>query len=117
MRANEFLIEEKTVTINIPISITIPSGNGDPEVKMKEEDAPASIADPVNVFPLQQELELLKHEHGKESHVIDQILSDSGAHSDLPDDPSWDLQENYNDLESKFNEIMDDMERSRPKRK
>lgn len=116
MRAKEFLREEKTVTINIPITITIPSGNGDPQVAMPTQGEGVQPSDPVNVFPLQQELELMKHDHGKESKVINQILKDNGAFSTLSDEINYDLDEDYNDLETKFREIMKEMEKPRAKR-
>ena len=77
MRANEFLKEadEKTVTINIPITITIPAG-GDPSVSMpteKEVDPSELDQNPVFVSPLQQELELKKAANGKESDVISDL--------------------------------------------
>jgi hypothetical protein len=115
MRASEFLREEKSFTINIPINITIPSGNGDPVVSMdgKGKDLPEQA---VNVFPLQQELELLKHGHGKQSRVINQILVDDGAESKLSDQKNYDLEENFEDLDAKFAEIMNEMSRNRSKR-
>ena len=109
MRAKEFILEEKSFTINIPINITIPSGNGDPQISMKEtsNDLPDM---PVNVFPLQQELELLKHGHGKQSKVINQILKDDGADSKLADEIAYkDLSENFDDLDKQFNQIMNDL--------
>lgn len=116
MRAKEFLREEKTVTINIPISITIPSGNGDPQVSMKDESK--ELPDiPVNVFPLQQELELLKHGHGKQSRVINQILQDDGADSKLADKINYeDLSEDFDDLDARFEEIMNDVSKTRKRR-
>ena len=106
MRAFEFLKEEKSFTINIPINITIPSGNGDPQVSMKENGSKELPDQPVNVFPLQQELELLKHGHGKESKVINQILTDDGAESKLSDEINYDLEENFDALNSMFNKTV-----------
>jgi hypothetical protein len=80
MRAKEFLQEDsgKTVTINIPITITIPSGNGDPVVDAGQEtNSPELDANPVMVSPLQQDLELRKAELGKESPVIDKITANN----------------------------------------
>ena len=80
MRAKEFLQEDsgKTVTINIPITITIPSGNGDPVVDAGQEtNSPELDANPVMVSPLQQDLELRKAELGKESPVIDKIAANN----------------------------------------
>ena len=58
MRAKEILSEDsgKTVTINIPITITIPSGSGDPVVSAAQNDGDLPEY-PVFVPPLQQELE------------------------------------------------------------
>lgn len=116
MRANEFLREEKSFTINIPINITIPSGNGDPMVSMQGNESKELPDQPVNVFPLQQELELLKHGHGKQSRVINQILTDDGAESKLSDEINYDLEENFSDLDQKFKDIMNEMHSMRKKR-
>jgi hypothetical protein len=109
MRAKEFLSESdgKTVTINIPITITIPSGSGDPVV------AAAPAADggslplaPVNVFPLQQELELLKHQEGKRSRVLNQILDDNGAASEEPESVTkFDVNESFDDLVKEYRQL------------
>lgn len=89
MRAKEFLLESEGVTINIPITITIPSdgkgisigANGQSHtVAPKGETLPET---PVYVSPLQQELELKKQQGGKSSRVINQILRDDGADSEL----------------------------------
>ena len=116
MRAFEFLKEEKSFTINIPINITIPSGNGDPVVSMTDKDSNDLPEQAVNVFPLQQELELLKHGHGKQSRVINQILTDDGAESKLSDEINYDLEENYDDLDARFSEIMTEISKNREKR-
>jgi hypothetical protein len=117
MRAREFILEEKSFTINIPINITIPSGNGDPQVSMKESDSNDLPDIPVNMFPLQQELELLKHSHGKQSRVINQILKDDGADSKLADKINYeDLSEDFDDLDAKFNEIMNEVSKNRGRR-
>lgn len=116
MRAFEFLKEEKSFTINIPINITIPSGNGDPQVSMNGNESKELPDQPINVFPLQQELELLKHGHGKESRVINQILTDDGAASDLSDEINYDLEENLDDLNARFSEIMTEIAKNREKR-
>lgn len=116
MRASDFLKEEKSFTINIPINITIPSGNGDPMVSMQGNESKDVPDQPVNVFPLQQELELLKHGHGKESRVINQILTDDGAESKLSDEINYDLEENFDDLDKKFKDIMNEMHSMRKKR-
>lgn len=110
MRAREFLkenSESKAVTINIPITITIPAGGGMPSVGTvaapKGTELPES---PVFVSPLQQEMELMKQQGGKSSKVINQILQDDGAACD--DKPRkvdvFDLNEDYIDLEKEFQE-------------
>lgn len=110
MRAQDFLRESddsKSVTINIPITITIPAGGGMPSVGTiaapKGEELPES---PVYVSPLQQELELLKQQGGKSSRVINQILQDDGADSELSDTKDYfDLSEDYDDLQSQFDQL------------
>jgi hypothetical protein len=86
MRATEFLAEaakDKTITINIPITITIPAGNESPSVAAPAgKDLPDT---PVFVSPLQQELELRKQQGGKRSKVINQIVSDNGAEGVVSD--------------------------------
>lgn len=84
MRAREFLTkslrEDKTVTINIPISVRIPSGDGDPEVDIDQKEPPKDPQEldpnPVMVTPLQQELELKKAQAGKISPVIQDLTQD-----------------------------------------
>lgn len=117
MRASDFLKEEKSFTINIPINITIPSGNGDPMVSMQGNESKQVPEQPVNVFPLQQELELLKHGHGKQSKIINQILTDDGAESKLSDEINYDLEENFDDLDQRFKEIMNEMDLRKKTRK
>jgi len=74
MRAREF-------TINVPITIKI-NGDGDPEIDMPgnkfDGDEPIQDKDAATNFvpPLQQELELMKHQSGKQADVIDQITAD-----------------------------------------
>lgn len=93
MRARDFLRESdeaRNVTISIPITITIPAGGGLPSLDAngtnhtiaapKGEELPET---PVYVSPLQQELELKKQQGGKASKVINQILRDDGADSEL----------------------------------
>jgi hypothetical protein len=107
MRAREFLSESdgKVVTINIPITITIPSGSGDPVVATApEKELPAQ---PVNVFPLQQQLELLKHQEGKRSKVLSQILDDNGAYSEesseeVAEQTEFDVSESLDLLTDEF---------------
>jgi hypothetical protein len=98
MRAKEFLSEseQQGVTINIPITITIPAGGGGISIGAngtnhtiaapKGEELPES---PVYVSPLQQELELKKQQGGKASKVINQILRDDGADSELGDSEDY----------------------------
>jgi len=90
MRAKEFLLEGEGITINIPITITIPSdgkgltiganGQNHTIAMPKSDELPES---PVFVSPLQQELELKKQQGGKGSKIINQILRDDGADSEL----------------------------------
>jgi hypothetical protein len=92
MRANEFLQENigKTITINVPITITIPSGSGDPVVDAgQERNSPELDANPVMVSPQQQELELAKAAMGKESPVIDKITASDtiGAEPETASEP------------------------------
>ena len=89
MRAKEFISEsgqDKNVTINIPITITIPAAGGMPSVSTAAPAGDELPDDPVFVPPLQQDLELKKQQGGKESKVINQIVSDNGAASDEADD-------------------------------
>jgi glycine cleavage system protein P-like pyridoxal-binding family len=79
MRMRDIIMEgeeSKNVTINIPITITIPAGGGMPTIGTIA--APADVNDlpdvPVYVSPLQQELELLKQQGGKKSKVINQAM-------------------------------------------
>lgn len=105
MRATEFIFESdgsRNVTINIPITITIPSGGGDPIVAAAPTDGEMPPA-PVNVFPLQQELELLKHQNGKSSKIINQILDDNGAYGVSTEGKEYDLKEDFDELCNRFN--------------
>lgn len=106
MRAQEFLSEDKTVTINIPINITIPSGSGDPIVSANEpvdqEDLPE---DPVFVSPLQQSLELEKHKSGKRSAVINQILDDNGAYGTANEQIEFDIRTDFNKLAAVYDSL------------
>jgi hypothetical protein len=95
MRAREFLTEEG-ITISIPITITIPgdgkgisigaNGQNHTIAAPKGTELPES---PVYVSPLQQELELKKQQGGKASKVINQILRDDGADSELGDSENY----------------------------
>jgi hypothetical protein len=108
MRSKEFLSEDsgRTVTINIPITITIPSGNGDPSVSTAPPaDGGALPPEPVNVFPLQQELELKKQQGGKRSRVINQIVSDDGAFSEtdrVKESNEFTISEDFDHLKAEF---------------
>ena len=96
MRAKEFLTESEGITISIPITITIPAdgkglsiganGQNHTIAAPKGEELPES---PVYVSPLQQELELKKQQGGKSSKIINQILRDDGADSELSDSKDY----------------------------
>jgi hypothetical protein len=96
MRAREFLTESEGITINIPITISIPAdgkgisiganGQNHTIAAPKGEELPES---PVYVSPLQQELELKKQQGGKASKIINQILRDDGADSELGDSEDY----------------------------
>jgi len=83
MRAKEFINENtQGMTISIPINITIPAGGGMPTVGTIAAPAGEDMPDaPVMVPPLQQELELLKQQGGKESPIINQLINQD------PEDP------------------------------
>jgi hypothetical protein len=82
MRAKEFISENQGMTISIPINITIPAGGGMPTVGTIAAPAGDEMPDaPVMVPPLQQEIELLKQQGGKESPVINQLINQD------PEDP------------------------------
>ena len=117
----------KDVTINIPITISIPAGGGQPTIAAPAgDDLPD---EPVMVPPLQAELELMKQQGGKQSRVINQIVSDDGAGSDDdtdqvdgdPDMPMnssvkrfWDLNEDYEYLQQQFH-ILTESRTRRPR--
>jgi hypothetical protein len=84
MRAREFINENlQGMTISIPINITIPAGGGMPTVGTIAAPAGEELPDaPVMVPPLQQELELLKQQGGKESEVINQIINQDPENPD-----------------------------------
>jgi hypothetical protein len=111
MRAREFLSESdgKVVTINIPITITIPSGSGDPVVaSAPEKELPP---EPVTVFPLQQELELRKHAEGKRSKVLSQILDDNGAWGDseeVEEQTEFDVSESLEALNNAYRQTLEE---------
>lgn len=112
MRAKEFLTEsenDKSVTINIPITITLPMGGGAPSIAAPAgKDLPE---EPVYVPPLQQELELMKQQGGKRSKVINQIVSDNGAEGKLSDkleDKQEEAKKNYYSLDEDFDSLVDE---------
>ncbi len=78
MRASEFVSEpvreDKTVEINIPITITIPSGD-EPAV-VTQQQTKKSDDDDIMVTPLQQEVEISKAMAGKKSPIITQLTQD-----------------------------------------
>ena len=83
MRAREFISENQGMTISIPINITIPAGGGLPQIGTIAAPAGEEMPDaPVMVPPLQQELELLKQQGGKESPVINQIINQDPENPD-----------------------------------
>lgn len=109
MRAKEFLNESdgnQPLTINIPISITIPSDIIASAGKSQPKKDPVKTGDlpevPIHLFPLQQEFELKKHEAGHSSPVINQILHDKGALSDKQGQTDFDLIENFDWLKEEF---------------
>jgi len=109
MRAKEFLSEadSRTVTINIPINITIPNGGGDPVVST-DPIGPEDLPDqPVFVSPLQQSLELEKHKSGKRSAVLNQILDDNGASSDdnTNERTEFDISEDFEELSAEYSRL------------
>ncbi len=77
MRAKEFII-------NIPISITIPF-NGNAEIEYDNSGTESSETPSTNVMvpPLQQKMELMKAAMGKDSPVIDQLISNDDPNSGL----------------------------------
>jgi hypothetical protein len=104
MRAREFIAEDQQgMTISIPINITIPAGGGMPTIAAPAgEEMPDS---PVMVPPLQQEIELLKQQGGKESPVINQLINQD------PHDPDdFANHEDTNDVGADSDDIRDDDE-------
>lgn len=116
MRATEFLTEseQQGVTINIPITISIPAGGGMPTIGTIAAPAGKDLPDePVMVPPLQQELELLKQQGGKQSKVINQIVRDDGAESELDEKKDYfDLKEDYDELQRQFDCLAENVETS-----
>ena len=104
MRAREFIAENSQgMTISIPINITIPAGGGMPTIAAPAgEDMPDS---PVMGPPLQQEIELLKQQGGKESPVINQLINQD------PHDPDdFANHEHTNDVGADSDDVRDDDE-------
>ena len=109
MRAREFMFEDAApggTTITIPITINIPAGGGAPTVAAPAgENLPDA---PVMVPPLQQELELLKQQGGKESEVINQLINqdpenpDDFVNHENTDEVGADSQEVRDENESDF---------------
>lgn len=110
MRAKEFLSESdsRTVTINIPINITIPNGGGSPVVST-DPIGPEDLPDqPIFVSPLQQSLELEKHKSGKRSTVINQILDDNGAASEQTNERTeFDISEDFDELSAEYSRLVE----------
>jgi hypothetical protein len=107
MRAKEFILENpQGMTISIPINITIPAGGGMPQVGTIAAPAGEEMPDsPVMVPPLQQEIELLKQQGGKESPVINQLINQD------PHDPDdFANHEDTNDVGADSDDIRDDDE-------
>ena len=104
MRAREFIAENSQgMTISIPINITIPAGGGMPTIAAPAgEEMPDS---PVMVPPLQQQIELLKQQGGKESPVINQLINQD------PHDPDdFANHEHTNDVGANSDDVRDDDE-------
>lgn len=101
MRAREFIAENSQgMTISIPINITIPAGGGAPTIAAPAgEEMPET---PVMVPPLQQEIELLKQQGGKESPIINQLINQD------PHDPDdFANHEHTNDTGADSNDMRD----------
>lgn len=112
MRAKEFLSEQ---SVSFNITITIPNGDSNGDISVvpgvasgnnatiaapKGTDLPEA---PVYVSPLQQELELKKQQGGKSSAVINQILQDNGADSQLDKNKNYfDLNEDFDKLQQQY---------------
>jgi hypothetical protein len=109
MRAKDILSENegsRNVTINIPITITIPNGGGDPVVSAAPGNGELP-GQPVFVPPLQQSLELEKHKSGKRSTVINQILDDNGAFSEDNERTEFDIVEDFEELSAEYNRLVE----------
>lgn len=114
--------ESKNVTINIPITITIPAGGGMPTIGTVAAPAdPDDLPDEtVMVPPLQQQLELLKQQGGKKSKIINQIVADNGAASKMSEASEaeqeyakrnyFNLAEDFDALAGEFDRLAEDQE-------
>ena len=108
--------ESKNVTINIPITITIPAGGGMPSfgtiaAPANENDLPDV---PIYISPLQQELELKKQQGGKKSRIINQVIADTGADSEMAEDfdtAAEYAKKNYYRLSEDFDELTNQFDR------
>lgn len=107
MRAKEFINENtQGMTISIPINITIPAGGGMPTVGTIAAPAGEEMPDaPVMVPPLQQEIELLKQQGGKESPVINQLIN-----QDPKDPEDFVNKENTNEVGATEDDVRDENE-------
>ena len=114
--------ESKNVTINIPITITIPAGGGMPTIgsiaaAADTKDLPDET---IMVPPLQQELELMKQQGGKKSKIINQIVSDNGAGGRMSEASEaeqeyskrnyFNLAEDFDELAGEFDRLAEDQE-------
>ena len=107
MRAKEFINENtQGMTISIPINITIPAGGGMPQIGTIAAPAGEEMPDsPVMVPPLQQEIELLKQQGGKESPVINQLINQD------PHDPEdFTNKEETNEVGADSSDVRDEDE-------
>jgi len=119
MRMKDIIMESeeaKNVTINIPITITIPAGGGMPTIGSIAAPAdPRDLPDEtIMVPPLQQELELLKQQGGKKSKVINQIVSDNGAGGKMSEASAAEQEyskRNYFNLAEDFEELTNEFDR------
>jgi hypothetical protein len=83
MRAREFIREDTEAmgtTITIPITINIPAGGGSASISAPAGEEMPEV--PIMVPPLQQELELMKQQGGRESLLINQLINQD------PEDPN-----------------------------
>ena len=108
MRAKEFINENtQGMTISIPINITIPAGGGMPQIGTIAAPAGEDLPDaPVMVPPLQQELELLKQQGGKESPVINQLINQD------PEDPDDFVNHENDEADAEFDRGVRDEDES-----